>query len=397
MKKRVDDLALFGGQAEFASARPIGQLAIGPDEAFFNQAKRIFDGRRLTNNGPLVRDLEDSLCELHQVAECVSLCSASLAIMVLLKLLAVKGRTEVIMPAFTYPGLPHLAQWAGLTPRFADVLPTVHTLDPASVDKVASQDTAVILAVHQVNSLCDVAGLEYVAGKYGIPVVYDSVHGVGCTCDGARVGGYGVAEVFSLHATKIVNGFEGGYVTTNDAALAEKLRLARNFGFVGQDAISQCGVNGKLNELHAALALASLESVGEVIRRNRERYEQYLRHFLRVPDCSFLRYGEDSEWNYEFVLLELSPAWKMSRDDVVAVLRRENALARPYYSPPLHLSPHMPEGLPVPSLPVTEQEAEKYIQMPVGELVDEDTIVRLAGLIAFMHDNQEDIAGRLAS
>ncbi|AMK11051.1 DegT/DnrJ/EryC1/StrS family aminotransferase [Pseudodesulfovibrio indicus] len=397
MKKRVDDLALFGGQAEFASVRPIGQLAIGPEEIFFQQAKRIFEGRRLTNNGPLVRDLEARLSDLHQVSECVSFCSASLAIMALLRLLAEKGRTEVIMPAFTYPGLPHLARWAGLTPRFADILPMRHTLDPASVAEVASRDTAVVLAVHQVNSLCDVAGLKEVAGEYDIPVLYDSVHGVGCVHDGKRVGGHGVAEVFSLHATKIVNGFEGGYVTTNDAKLAEKLRLARNFGFAGQDAVSQCGFNGKLNELHAALALASLESVGDVMRGNRIRYEQYLRHFRSVPNCSFLRYAEDSEWNYEFVLLELFPDWKMSRDDVVDVMRRENALARPYYSPPLHLSPHMPEGQPVPSLPVTEQEAVKFIQMPVGELVDEDTIRRLAGLVAFVHDNQEEIAGRLAS
>lgn len=395
MKQGVNDLAIFGGKPLFSSVRPIGQLALPPSDIFFQHAKNIFSSKRLTNNGPLSTALEKKLCEIHGTNECVAFCNASIAIVALLKILSIFQKKEVIMPAFTYPGLPHLAQWAGMKPRFCDINPVTHTLSAKSVENNISSDTGIILGVHQVNSPCEVDLLQKTASKHSIPLIFDSVHGVGCTYKRRPIGGEGIAEVFSLHATKIINGFEGGYVTTNNTSLADELRLIRNFGFSGEDNVTMCGFNGKLNEIHAAMGLSSIEIIDEIIKKNKKRYEYYLTFFNHIPDCSIVRYPVGEKYNFEFSLLDISPDCLLSRDYMVKILRKENALARPYYSPPLHLSEHMPAGLPIPSLPVTESEAKRYIQMPVGELVDRTTIECLSELFSFIHENQQTILEKL--
>lgn len=388
MKSTIFDLAYLGGEPLFERVRPIGQLDLPAEEVFFNYAKEIFEKRRLTNNGPLVRQLEDRLASLHGTRYCISFANASLAIVLLLRQLAGGQSGEVIMPAFTYPGLPHLAQWAGLIPRFCDIAPDSHAIDPDAVKALISDDSRVILAVTPANSPCDVVALEGVAKDSGIALCYDSVHGVGCQYMGKPIGGFGVAEVFSLHATKLINGFEGGYITTNDEALAMQLSSQRNFGFDGKSGqITGLGMNAKLNELHASLALASLERLELTITNNKQRYEAYIQNFSDVGGLSFLAYQNYEKANYEFSVMEVLDAWPLSRDETVALLRSENALARPYYSPPLHHSSHCPSFIIPPTLPVTEALAKSYIQMPVGELVSVEDIERLADWFRFVYDN----------
>lgn len=397
MKRRIDDLAIFGGTPMFDRIRPIGQLAIGDTRVFFEKAREMYDRRRLTNHGPLVQELEAELAGLHGAKHCICFCSASIAIIAALQHLAKGVSGEIIMPAFTYAGLPHLARWAGLDPLFCDIFPETHTLDPERVKQAITPSTRGILAVHQANSLCRIEELQAVAHAHNLFVLYDSVHALGCSHLGRPIGGFGRAEVFSLHATKIVNGFEGGYITTDDTELKIALSLARNFGFVGRDSISALGLNGKLNEIHAALALSSLEVLPEIIDGNKERYQCYNQAFPKIPGCSIVQYPEGQRSNYEFAILEIKEDWGLDRDSIVKIMRQEGALARPYYSDPLHRSSHMPAGLEVPSLPVTEALSKRFIQMPVGELVTCDDIIHLAKLVAFCREHDEAISQRLSS
>lgn len=398
-KSRVDDLAIFGGQPTFPTVRPIGQLALPDRQKFFGYAREIFQRRRLTNNGPVLQMLEARLAELHDVNHCVAFANATIALIVLIRHLAGSRRGEVIMPAFTYPGLPHIAQWAGQLPRFCDIDRATHALSPAATAEALNEQTTVILGVHQVNSPCFIDEFTEISARSGVPLIFDSVHGVMCTHQGKPLGGFGAAEVFSLHATKLINGFEGGYITTNDSNLAEALCRLRNFGFTGEDTVVDMGLNGKLNELHAAAALSCLDSLDSVADRNRERYEAYQAAFSGLPGLDWVRYDDTGQrpWNYEFSLLDVGKEWSLTRDDTVQLLRMENALARPYYSPPLHLSAHCPAGIEVPNLPVTEELAGRFIQMPVGELVSLEDIKELSDLFAFFRDNGPEITERLNS
>ena len=395
-KSQIEDLGFFGGTPMFDPVRPIGQLHHPDVGVFMDRLRTVFDNRRLTNNGKLVNELEERLAAAHGANHCIAVGNACLGIVILLHLMADGKHGEVIMPAFTYPGLPHLAQWAGQMPRFVDIDPLTHTLSAAAVrDNIGTRITC-ILGVHNVNSPCDIDALQEISDHSGIPLVYDSVHGLGCTYRGQQLGTFGRAEVFSLHATKIVNGFEGGYITTNDAALAASLRAARNFGFQGPNAdIVVLGMNAKLNEIHSALALCSLDELSDVIEGNRKRYEAYVQHCAGISGLTFVPYNNSEANNYEFAIMELGPDWPLSRDLTVELLRAEGGLANPYYSPPLHQSAHCPDNVDCPDLPITEQMSKCYIQMPVGNSVSLADVKEIADWLQFIEQNAKQIATQI--
>lgn len=395
MKTALDDLAALGGAPLFQGVRPVGQLACGSPDVFFTLLGEMYERRRLTNNGPLVRELERRLEQIHGVEHCIACCSASLGLILLMHELASGRGGEVIIPSFAYPGLPHLVRWAGLRPRFCDVDAKTHTLSPPAVRKLIASDTLMIMGVHQVNSPCLIGELQAIADQAAIPLFFDSVHGIGCTYKSAPIGGFGVAEVFSLHATKLVNGFEGGYVMTDDGALAQALRKGRNFGFDDVGEIAGLGLNAKLNEVHAALALTTLDALEETIAGNKRRYEHYCRCFAGIEGVSILPYNGAERNNYEFVLLEVDDGWELKRDELVAILRGENALARPYLSPATHLGMHCPASQAGIHLPVTEMLSARFVQMPVGSLVSLDDIENLARLFRFLRTHDATIAEAL--
>ncbi len=180
------------------------------------------------------------------------------------------------MPSITYRRLADAAAWAGLTPHFADVDPATLALSSDTVADLINDRTALLLGVHPIVNCCDATGLEALSSAAGIPLLMDSVESSFEIFDGRRVGTFGRCELFSLHASKLLNGFEGGYIATNDSELADLLALTRAFGFRLQDQTDHFGVNAKLNEVHAAMALASLDGVAEQVDRNRRLYERYV-------------------------------------------------------------------------------------------------------------------------
>lgn len=392
IKSDVSSLALLGGPPIFTDPLPIGQL-VQPDAArFFLLARECFERRRFSNNGPLVQLLEQRLKTLHHTEHCVAFANAGLALIILLETLADGRQGKVIIPSFTYAGLPHIVRWAGLQPVFCDIHPEWHTLTAESVARVLDDDCLAVLGVHQANSPCPIDALVKLCEDRGVTLLFDSVHGLGADYHGTPLGGFGRAEVFSLHATKILNGFEGGYITTNDADLANVLQRKRNFGFLGEATIDTLGMNAKLNELHAAAALAAIDGLPAVIARNRERIEEYQRAFSGISGLSWIAYSKEHATNYEFPLLRVAPSWRPGRDLLVELLRAEGALARPYYAPPLHRQDdpcHAP-------LPVAESLAGCIVQMPAGVRTQASDIAKLAELTDFIALNADEICSHIA-
>jgi dTDP-4-amino-4,6-dideoxygalactose transaminase len=393
-KRFVTDLALFGGQPEFDTIKPTGQLDQIDREAFWKCMESMYRNRRCTNNGPLVRELEERLKKFHSVNHCIAFSNASFALMVAMQQLS-SCPGEVILPSFSFVGLPHIVRWAGHTPVFCDVDRETHTVDVDSVSRLISPRTSLILAVNNVTSPCDMHRLEALAESHGIPLLFDSVYGVGCTYNGVKLGSFGRAEVFSLHATKLINGFEGGYVTTNDDHLASELKCARAFGFTAKDYVATLGLNAKLNEVHAASALVSLESVEKTIRRNKERHGLYTECFSDLPGLSIVPYRSNEQNNYVMSLLRIDDEWPLSTEMTIKILRAEKVLARPYFSPPLHHDETNAGAAPV-ALPVTDELSNRYVQLPVGERTDNDDIRRISELFRFIFTHSGSIINRLS-
>ena len=250
---------------------------------------------------------------------------------------------EVLLPSFTFIATAHAVRNAGLKPVFVDVDEATHFPTPATLARAATNETRAVVAAHLWGRAGDAASLEAFAAARGWPVVYDSAHAFGARhADGAFCGGRGRAEVFSLHATKLLNSFEGGLVATNDATLAARVISTRNFGFAGQDTIAHGGTNAKLSEPHAALALRHLRCVDATIsvyRRVARAYGDALRRRGLIPNL--VTYWneprlDDERDTHAYVIVRVRPAFGLSRDAVMRALRDRGVHAKRYFFPGVH-------------------------------------------------------------
>jgi dTDP-4-amino-4,6-dideoxygalactose transaminase len=340
-----------------------------------------------------VQEFERRICELTGVKHCVAMCNATVALEIAIRAMGLKG--EVIVPSFTFVATAHALQWQEITPVFCDVDPLTHTLDPAQVEKLITPRTTGIIGVHLWGRPCEVEALQAIADKHGLKLLFDAAHAFNCTHQGTPIGNFGGAEVFSFHATKFLNAFEGGAVVTNDDALAAKIRLMQNFGFSGYDNVIYVGTNGKMNEASAAMGLTSLESIDTFLATNHLNYLTYRRLLEGIPGLSITQYDEYEVNNYQYVIVEIEADQAgLSRDRLVEVLHAENVLARRYFYPGCHRMepyrsyfPHA--GL---LLPHTVALSERVMALPTGTSVDLAQIEQICALIRFIVENAANVS-----
>ncbi len=403
MKRRTEELAIFGGRPLFSAPRPTGQFNTPDVDAYIAQLREIYGRRWLTNNGHCVHELETILAEFHGTRHCIALTNAATGMMMLVQTVAGADPGEIIMPALAYRGLPHFARWAGHAPKFADVDLATHTLAPAAVRAALSRRTRCILGMPSFTSVGHIDALCDIATKAGVPIVFDSVDAVACTHKGRITGGFGAAEVFSLHASKLVNAFEGGYVTTNDDDLAESLRRQRDFNHPGTAPSLQhgasfvIGTNAKLNELHAALALLSFSGINDRIKDNQARYEAYAVSLSGVSAVSLLPYDAPAgeKRNFRAVIVKLEAAWPLTAAQTLGVLNAEGAAARPYFDPPLHRLKPWSTDCAADDLPITDAISGRFLQLPVGEMTSHEDIGEICGVLRLISQNGARIAAGL--
>jgi dTDP-4-amino-4,6-dideoxygalactose transaminase len=393
-KKNIADLALLGGSSLFEVPRSTSNLVKPDIDRFLKYSRVFYESGQYTNNGPLVRELERRLAEFHQTDFCVSFCNGFWALVLAIRCMALPGRREVVMPSMTYRRLGDVVAWAGLVPRFCDVDPASLAMSPASAEPHIGPDTALLLGVHPIVNTCDAEGLEQLATKHGVPVLFDAVESVYETINGKRVGGFGSLECFSLHASKLINGFEGGYITTNDGEIAVRLSAMRGFGFVKQDTVVDIGTNAKLNEVHAAMALASLDDIDDQVVRNRARYRIYQDGLASISGLRLLAFDESERCSFKNIVVELTDDWPLTRDETVKLLNAERVLARVYYSPPLHLKPTAYETISIP-LPETEKLSNRFMLLPCGHMVEHEELRMIADLLCFINENAAAISQKV--
>ncbi len=374
-KKFAQDLAVFGGPPAFAEALHVGRPNIPDRDRLFARLTAILDRRILTNNGPFVQEFEEKLAAMLGVNQCVAVCNATIALQLAVRALQLSG--EVILPSFTFVATAHALAWEGATPVFCDVDRDTHTIDPRQAESLITERTVGILGVHIWGRPCDIPALTKIAADHKLSLFFDAAHAVGCSFQGKMLGGFGKLEVFSFHATKVLNCFEGGAVTTNDDALAAELRLARNFGFAGVDRVQCLGINGKMSEISAAMGLTSLESFPGVCADNRSNYELYKELLADVPGIAFSAYDDAESHNHHYIIVECEAGREtLSRDELMSVLQRENVLARRYFYPGCHQMEPYRSTFPwaIFRLRNTRQLTDRVLALPNGDSVFERDI-----------------------
>ena len=383
--------ALLGGPPAFPGGLPFARPTIENPEVVLARIEGSLESGMVTG-GPIMRELEDRAAAAFGVGHCVAVASATAGLMLVIQALDPAG--PVLLPSFTFSATAHAVRWNHRPILFADCDADNWCLTPGNV----YDQPALIIAVHVSGVPADVPGLATRAMELGAELIFDSAHGAGSLIETGEarrpLGGFGRAEVFSLTPTKVLSGAEGGLVTTNDASLAEHLRWARDYGNPGDYDTRFPGLNARLSELHAALALASLDHLEErVVHRNAvaRRYREAL---SGIPGLGFQTVPTGSRSSYkDFTVLVDAPGFGCSREAVVAALRAEGIQTRPYYSPPVHRQQAY-AGTESPELPVTDRLASQVISLPIWSHLPLETADRVGRGFARIHAYAADVEAR---
>lgn len=368
------------GVVSAAPLRPlhVGGPNIGSRERFLELLNGALDAIWLTNDGPLVQELEKRIAEYIGVGECVLTSNGTVALEIAARALDLSG--EVIVPSLTFIATALALSWQGITPVFCDVDPDTYCLDPDAVERLITPRTTGICGVHLFGRPCDVGALQSIADERGLALFYDAAHAFGCSTGGRMIGSFGRCEVFSFHATKFFNTFEGGAVVTDDAGLAKRARSMRNFGLIGPERVANQGLNGKMTEVCAAMGIANLESVDVFIECNRRNFEHYRAELGDIPGARLIEFAAGERQNHQYVILELDDSARMSRDELMEGLRAENVLARRYFWPGCHKAEVYAADGPF-DLPVTEVLCERLLALPTGTLVGSEDVRRVSEIV----------------
>jgi len=396
-KIQETDLAIFKGIPAFSEMLHVGKPNIGSRERLINRINDMLDRRWLTNSGPYVIEFERRVADFLGVKHCVAMCNGTVALEIAIRALELKG--EVIIPSFTFVATAHAFQWQEITPVFCDIDPETHTIDPNRVEDMITPRTSGIMGVHLWGRPCNTEKLSEIANRRNLHLLFDAAHAFGASHNGTMIGNFGEAEVFSFHATKFMNSYEGGAVVTNNDKLAEKMRLMKNFGFAGYDNVIYIGTNGKMTEMAAAMGLTNLESIDEFIVANRRNYQCYQEELAGLPGIRLISYNSAEKCNYQYIVLEVDGGKAgLHRDELLKVFHAENILARRYFYPGCHrMEPYRSyfrhSGL---LLPETERLASEVLLLPTGTSVSPDDIEKICAILRIVVENATAVRTVLA-
>jgi dTDP-4-amino-4,6-dideoxygalactose transaminase len=358
------------------------QPTLPPLQEVIDQYKNSYDNSLITN-GAVVRRLECAVQEFLGVQHCVAVSSCTSGLMLVLRALECTG--EVILPSFTFFATAHSALWNGLRPVFADCDPQTWNIDPNEAERLITDKTSAIIAVHLYGNPCNVTELERLAVRYRLKLIFDAAHAFGSSCARGRIGAFGDAEVFSLSPTKLLVAGEGGLVTTKDAVLARRIVAARNYGDLGSYDPELIGLNSRMTEFNAALALAGLSRVERKVIRHNEIAQMYTDHFKSVHGISFQHIDSDntSTWkDYSIVLDKKSLG--ISRDEIAAELLSQNIETKKYFYPPLHkqqLYTQYYDSSRTAGLSHTNRLTDSVLSLPIYESLPNETISIVAATL----------------
>jgi dTDP-4-amino-4,6-dideoxygalactose transaminase len=385
--------AVVGGAPAFPGGLPLVRPTITDIPGVTRRLREVLESGMLTN-GPAVRRLEEQVAERCGVAHVVAVASCTSGLMLTYQALGVTGR--VLMPSFTFAASAHAVVWAGAAPLFADVDAASMTLDPTAAGDLVGE-AAAISATHVYGRPCEVEALQALADGTGLPLVYDAAHALGSSRRGRPVGGFGTAEVFSLSPTKVVVAGEGGLVTTDDASLAEAVRLGRDYGNPGNYDCRFPGLNARMSELHATLALASLEGLDERIAHRNELVRAFKAASAGVPGLDFQQIDDGDVSTYKDLTLVVDPeAFGLDAGSLRDALKAEGADSRRYYFPPIHRQKAYAELPTDRGLPITDWLADRVLTPPLYSHMTIDQIERLADAVLRIqahahHPGMEDL------
>jgi dTDP-4-amino-4,6-dideoxygalactose transaminase len=385
-------LAVLGGRRRFAENVPFVRPSVPPLESVTSRLAPSYDAGLLTN-GPLVRELEAAVAQRLGVRHVVAVANCTAGLMLAIRALDVEG--EALLPSFTFSASAHAIAWNALRPRFAECDPASMQLDLDDA-KGRLDSASLLVATHVFGAPCRPDAVEDLAASAGIPVVFDAAHAFGATHDGRAVGTFGDVEVFSLTPTKPLVAGEGGLVATNRDDVAESVRIGRDYANPGNYDTRFVGLNARMSELHAAVALESLARFDVDLARRRAIAQRYRDALSSVPGVRLQQVPAGDVSTYkDFTIAIDAGSFGIDRDALVIALRAEGVDTRCYFDPPVHRQYAYRDV--EADLPVTRAVASQVVSLPIYPRLPDETVDAIAQVIADVGTHGADVARAIAA
>lgn len=345
-----------------------------PDkDEYIKYIEGIWDRVQLTNNGPLVQQLEAQLRNFLNVQDLFFCGNGTIVLQIALKALQITG--DVITTPFSYCATSNSILWENCNPVFVDIDPDTFNIDPSLIEQAITKDTQAIMATHVYGNPCAIEQIAEIAQRKNLAVIYDGAHGFGVTYRGKSLLSYGDMSTCSFHATKVFHTIEGGALISNRPELNEQLSLMRSFGHRGDEYYRYAGINGKNSEFHAAMGLCNLPHVPAIIEARKEIFSWYdglLKwDFIKKPKMS-----SDMEYNYAYYPVVFPSEKVMKR--IQSALEKEEIYPRRYFYPSLNTLSFMPQFY---SCPWSEDISLRVLSLPLYVGLERNVVERICQII----------------
>jgi dTDP-4-amino-4,6-dideoxygalactose transaminase len=381
--------AVLGGEPASKNKLEIVRPIFPSIGSFVEEFGEALASGAVTNGGPHVRKFEQQLAEYLGVTGVITCNNGESALLLALAAAGVAGG-EVIVPSYTFAGTPHAVYWAGANVVFADIDESL-CIDRGDVEAKITASTKAVLAVDVYGIPCDYEALEKIGQDHGISILYDSAPAFGTRVNGETIGGAGLAQQFSFHATKPFATMEGGCIASNDEEFLRNVADLRNFG---QSDGADCrlpGINAKMTEVTALIGLQQLVSIDDAIDNRIEIADMYIESLGRVPGLSFALVPNDVRPSWAmFPLIVDSDAFGMDRNQLATAMAHENINLRKYFEMPCHKMQAYRSHNEI-SLPNTERVASEVIALPIYNDMSIDEASRVIAGIERIHEYASEV------
>jgi len=345
----------------------------------------IWQSKQLSNNGPLVQQLEKELADFLGVKYLSVLCNGTVALQIACKALRLTG--EVITTPFTFSATTHSLAWNNLKPVFCDIEEDSFNINPDLIEPLITPETSAILPVHVFGYPCNVEKIQQIADRHGLKVLYDAAHAFGVKLQGRPIGTFGDISMFSFHATKVYHTVEGGGLSCNQAYLKDRIDSLRNFG-LKDDNFPEPGTNAKLNEVQAGIGLLVLKNVEEEIAKRKKLTNLYRQLLSDTPGIAFNKDIDGVIHNYSYFAIRVNAEeYGLNRDQLFLKLQEYNIICRKYFFPlcsNFQCYSNLPSAA-KPNLPVANRVADSILTLPLhGRLQDMD-VIKICEIIKKIH------------
>lgn len=349
----------------------VTQPYLPPYEEYEKYLKGIWERKWLTNNGPLVIELEKKLKNYLGVKHLLYVNNGTIALQIAIKALNLKG--SIITTPFSYVATTNSILWENCHPVFADIKNTDFNIDPKKIIPLIDKETSAILATHVYGNPCDVKAIEKIALENNLKVIYDGAHAFDTKLNGQQVLSFGDIATCSFHATKLFHTIEGGAIITNDDTLAEKMLLYRQFGHRGDEYFS-IGINGKNSEFHAAMGLCVLPMMNKFIADRKTTAELYYLLLAGLPLQTPTAIA-GTNYNYSYYPIIIDCEERLLH--IKAILQQNDVNTRRYFYPSLNNLPqHKGEVC-----EVSESVSVRALALPMYYHIEKEIVSKICNLI----------------